>query len=274
MANEFSIRDAGKVMLRPRGRYNPNAVYEILDMVSHEGASYVAINNEISGIAPSDDGINWQLVCQTNVDDQLDSSSANAISNRETSKAFDSVRDALKLIGIKNLLDIGRPAGATKGVSYNTSDDGITILNGMAIDSGYISLINDHSILLKPGKYHFSGCPAGGSVNTYYLRIFNSDMDSYIDFGDGVYFDVSEPTGFNLEFVFGVNSSFNNFELKPMITYGYDSENSYDDFEPYHKGATVAVDEEISSVSKNPVQNKVIYKYINDMITVAINDKY
>jgi hypothetical protein len=47
--------------LNPRGTYNLAAAYSRLDMVTDAGNSYVALR-PVSGIAPNNDGINWQLM--------------------------------------------------------------------------------------------------------------------------------------------------------------------------------------------------------------------
>lgn len=39
-------------------------------------------------------------------------------------------------------------------------------------------------------------------------------------------------------------------------------------------GSQITVDDAISSTSENPVQNKVIYAYIDTMITQSINASY
>lgn len=55
------MADLGKVVVNPRGTYDPEAVYEKIDMVEHEGSSYLALKKLLKGITPSDDGVNWQL---------------------------------------------------------------------------------------------------------------------------------------------------------------------------------------------------------------------
>lgn len=54
------MADLGKVMVTPKGDYSPEATYERLDLVTHHGSGYIALQ-DVTGIEPSDDGINWQL---------------------------------------------------------------------------------------------------------------------------------------------------------------------------------------------------------------------
>lgn len=49
----------GKVKLTPKGDYNPATQYEVLDIVSNAGGSYVALK-DVLGVTPNNDGINWQ----------------------------------------------------------------------------------------------------------------------------------------------------------------------------------------------------------------------
>ncbi len=44
---------AGRILIMPKGPYDASATYEMLDMVSHEGATWLAKKTSV-GIAPSD----------------------------------------------------------------------------------------------------------------------------------------------------------------------------------------------------------------------------
>ncbi len=46
---------AGKVMIRPRGDYDPSAVYNILDLVKYDNKPWLCCRNNIMGITPSYD---------------------------------------------------------------------------------------------------------------------------------------------------------------------------------------------------------------------------
>lgn len=53
---------AGRILPIPQGNYNPDTEYHMLDIVSDNGAAYIA-RCTVSGIAPSnDDGTNWQIL--------------------------------------------------------------------------------------------------------------------------------------------------------------------------------------------------------------------
>jgi hypothetical protein len=51
--NENKV-SAGRVLIKPRGEWNENITYEMLDMVNHKGCAYLA-KRTVVGIEPSDD---------------------------------------------------------------------------------------------------------------------------------------------------------------------------------------------------------------------------
>lgn len=53
----------GKVGLINRGTYSASASYTALDFVLYHGSTYVALKN-VSGIEPSNDGVNWQTMAE------------------------------------------------------------------------------------------------------------------------------------------------------------------------------------------------------------------
>lgn len=273
MPSSFTNKDAGKVMLRPRGVYNPEATYEPLDMVSYQGASYVAVI-EVTNVTPPNDTY-WHLATESYTDEHFNIASRNPVANDEVTWAINGIRDALRSIGIKNLLDPGSPSGSKTGLTYSTSN-GIIRVDGTSTSDGYLALVTNGGITLGPGKYHFSGCPSDGGVNRFYLRLdsISGDTIDLNDYGEGFDFVLNNRTSFNLEFVYATNLTFDNLELRPMVTYTFDTESDYNHFVPSNKGAIITVDDEIDRYSTNPVQNKVIYQYIDDMIVSAVNGSY
>lgn len=51
----------GKVAVTPRGAYNPATSYTKLDTLTYNGSSYMALQ-PVTGVTPTDDGVNYQLV--------------------------------------------------------------------------------------------------------------------------------------------------------------------------------------------------------------------
>ena len=218
--------DAGRVSICPRGEYNSSATYERLDMVSYQGGSYIAIKQTV-GHLPTDTNY-WQLGMQSNVDGDFNKNSTNAIANKEVTIAFDSIRDNFEFLGVKNMLNVVVAGGSSGGVSYINSN-GRIIVNGTSNSDIHIAL---STVSLKKGKYHFSGCPTGGSVNTYYLRLTGAHIDS-VDFGLGFDFELPEDDTVSASLDINTNVTFSNKEFRPMIVFAYDDENDYNHFVPF-----------------------------------------
>lgn len=279
MPSSFTNKDAGKVMLRPRGVYNPTYKYEPLDMVSHEGATYVAMI-EITGITPPDDTC-WQLASQVVTDEKFNINSKAPIANDEVTYAINGVRDTFKILGLKNFLKLTDKSTTTEHNVVYTIGSGIvtvyTIDDGA--EEGYIKLNwNNEYISLNPGKYHFSGTPReGGGPNTFYLNLVSQDGTTINmnDYGEGFDFVINQRTYLNLYLNFADGISFlYDTEFRPMITYSYDTESDYDHFEPYKDGALITVDDSIDEYSLNPVQNKAIYDFVVREVVGAVLDLY
>ena len=61
---------AGKVMPRPRGPYDPNALYDIIDFVNHKNKLWMSKKPNLQGIEPSeDDTENWMLCIDSKGED-------------------------------------------------------------------------------------------------------------------------------------------------------------------------------------------------------------
>lgn len=59
---------AGKVMIRPRGDYDPSAVYNILDLVKHDNKPWLCCRNNIMGITPNyDNRAEWMNIIDISI---------------------------------------------------------------------------------------------------------------------------------------------------------------------------------------------------------------
>lgn len=112
-------------------------------------------------------------------------------------------------------------AGYTiSGVTFKQIDDFI-IANGVATsDISFSFLFADDSITssaLRSGiHYKLSGCPSGGSVDTFSLKMYNSSH-SESDFGQGAYYTPAsdERVGYTISIRSGYAAS--NLEFKPEL---------------------------------------------------------
>lgn len=112
------------------------------------------------------------------------------------------------------------------GVTFTDNGDGTITANGTATQNAYYYLDNNsgnaHNTLGK--NVWLSGCPAGGSLQTYVLQWFNYDgsLSAARDFGKGINFTVSKASANNYNIVIvimaGVTTS--NLVFRPMLNAG------------------------------------------------------
>lgn len=56
-----SKQSLGKVAIIPKGEYNSNTEYQLYDLVSFQGNSYLAIRDKFRGLSPNYNSY-WQLL--------------------------------------------------------------------------------------------------------------------------------------------------------------------------------------------------------------------
>lgn len=105
-------------------------------------------------------------------------------------------------------------------VTWSVDDEGVVKGSGTAnADSGIYIATN---FFLKAGTYTLSGCPKGGSANTYRVQLANSDYSlNFNDFGDSITFTITQDTVFAYFRVLvksGVNTS--TLIFKPILEKG------------------------------------------------------
>ena len=114
--------------------------------------------------------------------------------------------------GVKNLLVLNPPSTSSGGVSLTVNTDG-TITSTGGTSSSAAALVLNNNVVLPAGDYILSGCPSGGSDNTYRLDISGTN---YYDIGSGVQF-TSTGAAITIRIRVGANTSVDNFVWKPMI---------------------------------------------------------
>lgn len=66
------MASAGRILIMPKGAYNSNTTYEMLDLVNHNGISWLA-KKTVVGIEPSDANAEyWQNMFALNIVNNLD----------------------------------------------------------------------------------------------------------------------------------------------------------------------------------------------------------
>lgn len=88
------MADIGKIGMVLKGTYDNDTAYEVLDIVTTDGASYVAKKNT-TGNAPSENSEYWQLIARSgtlsSLDTELDTTSNNAVSNKAIAEKFEAI---------------------------------------------------------------------------------------------------------------------------------------------------------------------------------------
>ena len=86
------------------------------------------------------------------------------------------------------------------GIIWSVNNDGSVTANGTNTSDSNMVLWNRNTspLKLKKGKYILSGCPKGGSTDTYSLLVLKTVGDTYEiiaqDVGEGVEFELTEDT--------------------------------------------------------------------------------
>ena len=103
------------------------------------------------------------------------------------------------------------------GVKYTASDDGSVIANGTATAVSY----QENVVILPSGTYTLSGCPSGGSNNSYKMMVMDKDYNSLgDDFGSGVTFTLNSETLVRARIRVANGYNINNVKFYPQIEQG------------------------------------------------------
>lgn len=59
------MANAGKILMRPMGEYDPKVTYRYLDVVMHNYASYICAEENLTGVEPTRDSTSWRIMAET-----------------------------------------------------------------------------------------------------------------------------------------------------------------------------------------------------------------
>ena len=127
----------------------------------------------------------------------------------------------------KNVLQNTSPSRTFGNLTATVQPDGTVILNGTSPSTAFIDI--NTKVFVESGMI-LSGCPSGGSANTYCLRATKLSTESYANqTGDDIVFTSSE----NYKISIRINSNYtcDNLIFRPMIRYP----NTDSTFEPYYE---------------------------------------
>jgi hypothetical protein len=134
--------------------------------------------------------------------------------------------DNTEVNGAVNMLPNTNVTQTKYGITYTVNDDGSITASGTATSVNGLY----QNITLPKGTYKLSGCPSGGSQNTYYIGIVSLNI---YDYGDGAIFTLSQETTIEVTIarINDTTTTYSGLTFKPMITVlSYDG-----DYVPYAK---------------------------------------
>lgn len=110
-----------------------------------------------------------------------------------------------------------------EGVTFTVNADGTITTNGTATGNANIRLnytsYDKKLIHLKKGTYTLSGCPAGGSDDTYFFEaVINGTADYFRDYGNGVTFTLDKDI--DIRCAIWIYTTVSNLVFRPQLEKG------------------------------------------------------
>ncbi len=133
----------------------------------------------------------------------------------------------------KNLLPNTATSKTINGVTFTVNNDDSVTCNGTATNDILLKVFDNRTVLSEATQYILSGCPNGGSTDTFRLQYTNMRDKSYSDFGSGVIiskfdYDIYPSTQVAINIRSGYTC--NNLTFYPMIRLATIDDDTY---EPY-----------------------------------------
>lgn len=149
-----------------------------------------------------------------------------------------SLKDTLGYTKSKNYLKNTGTTQTLNGITFTVNDDKSVTVNGTA--TKLVQLIIASNLKLPNGEYILSGCPEGGSLDTYSLY-----ADIY-DYGQGETLIFNDNTIQQVRIRIASGQTLNNLTFYPMIRKASDIDDTY---EPYDDNKTpLSVDDRFNSI--------------------------
>ena len=177
----------------------------------------------------------------------------------------------------KNLLKNTAATTTLNGVTFTINDDKSVTVNGTA--TAQISFVINNKVGLDIGNYILTGCPSGGSWNTFYLTAYaSSEWLSAPDFGSGCRIENKTVTQVVISIASGYTA--NNLKFYPMLR---DADITDGTYEPYKENIDERLIQNKSDIALNKstlgYQCKNLLKLTLTTTTVSgitftVNDDY
>lgn len=186
------MASAGRILIMPKGAYDASATYEMLDMVSHNGTTWLA-KKTVSGVAPSNESSEfWHDMVE------IDTVVANKIAELSGSWTLPALNDGFEVysegtseVRYRKIGDVVYIRGAVKPSVDIESDKVTTIFN---LPSGYRpSKLNVNGIMQGTGMNKWClSITTGGAVN---VQRYGTTTNDTIPAGSWLNLDISYPLG-------------------------------------------------------------------------------
>ena len=176
-----------------------------------------------------------------------------AKTNQQLTQDTTGLLDNTEVNGAVNMLNFAQASEVKKGYTF-TNTDGVVQVTGSRASGETGNADHDKTITLPKGTYKISGCPSGGSDNTWRLLVnINNGAKYALDYGEGAVFTLTEESSLKVYCTIMANYSDTvNLTFKPMITVP-----SYNgDYVPYAK-SNKELTEELSEDSANVTENGI-----------------
>lgn len=187
----------------------------------------------------------------------------------KSSLAVDNVQDAIDSIvcennsvkeklGIsKNLLNYNYTPMSSipkNGLTFSFNVDGSITVNGTATENTNLTLIAqlEEAYDIKQGSYFLTGCPTGGSEDTYYLRVEvcreNGGIYAMKDIGEGKKISITDDYSmiYSARIYVASGVPMNNVTFYPMIREAAEESSIY---EPYREDRVAELENTVNNIT-------------------------
>ena len=143
-----------------------------------------------------------------------------------------------------NLIPPKNDIGTISGLSFTNNADGSITVNGTATHNIYLNLADFYNL---DGEYYISGCPAGGSIDTYRIIVDENNKGNAYDIGEGARFTAKKGNVYSILISVLEGVTLTNAVFKPMLNRGTTAL----PYEPYFDGLRSAPVTEVESIGVN-----------------------
>ena len=168
-------------------------------------------------------------------------------------------RSEANVLGAKNLLPLTNLSYGGEGITWTIADDGTIVANGTAGSSENARIAVKIPSGLS-GNFYFSGCPAGGSAQTYDVypmdyttevrpKKWDGTTEAGTDFG-GTSQEIQVPSGHDVRITCRIRAgvTVSNLTFKPMLRLPTDTDGTFAPYSMTNKELTDAVGQNVSDI--------------------------